>query len=353
MDKEGYTPYLTRWHDDDDDGGGHALSEVSERVDNLSIVSEDRLFDEHCAPSMDSGDSKMDDRVDVDIVSCFNMSDDNGASEDSMDELLKQSLSELSEEDVVQQEVVIPSISKMDSHKSEQTSSQLTTSTVPQDKMHPVLSSSNMDHVDSKESVALQDQQGMVSLTEYQLLQEQLAKWQSTAYRWQNMVNVQEAQTATMLRRETKYKEKVRDQQLEILALTKRLRQKEYDLGQSIKALKQRESELEHTMSAYEQFQDDSAQTINELIGYKERNEYRRKNSYCEGTLWKFKGDGMNKLKAKAPKLKCMCTAIMCLCAHNVYIAIVCLWLKMYSMPRQSGGCITRTLFAMMRTPNW
>merc|ERR1711933_24169 len=34
-------------------------------------------------------------------------------------------------------------------------------------------------------------------------------------------------------------------------------------------------------------------------------NEMRKKNSYCDGTLWKFIGDGMNNVKFnKAPRLK-------------------------------------------------
>jgi len=71
--RDGYSPYLIRW---------------TEQDDAASIGSEDGSTDRVYAPSMDSADSKaLDDRVDVDIISCFNLSDESGLDvEDSVDE---------------------------------------------------------------------------------------------------------------------------------------------------------------------------------------------------------------------------------------------------------------------------
>merc|ERR1712062_7517 len=104
--RDGYTPYLIRWTDDHLD-----------QQDTLSVS-------DQYAPSMSSADSKCNEQVDVDIVSCFNMSDE-AVSVDSIDELLKQSLSDT---EVI---AVIPSISTMkvtevtdQSQKSDQISDQ-------------------------------------------------------------------------------------------------------------------------------------------------------------------------------------------------------------------------------------
>merc|ERR1712083_130974 len=77
--------------------------------------------------------------------------------------------------------------------------------------------------------------------------------------------------------KDAKYKSKIRDQQ--------------YEIDKKVMELKQLESV--------------SDITIQQLLAYKKTNEMRRKNSYIDGTLWKFTGDGMSNVKFnKAPKLK-------------------------------------------------
>ena len=279
-------------------------------------MSDEKLIDQLYAPSIDSADSKaLDDRVDVDIISCFYMSDGsgvtgNGGSEDSIDELLKHSMTDTQSSEVNAQkvstkemeEIVIPTISKMTptANSDEKTEENIESKGNQKERITPTGYSSNTDTNQSHKN-----QKETVSMKEYQSLQQQLAKWKSTAYRWQNMAKLQDAQRDTMQRRESKYKQKIWDQQHKILSLTKRLRQKEYDLGKSMRALKAKENEMERTLSEFEQYQDESARTINDLIGYKEKNEYRRTNSYCDGTLWKFTGENMSHMKwNKAPKLK-------------------------------------------------
>jgi len=275
--RDGYSPYLIRW---------------TEQDDAASIGSEDGSTDRVYAPSMDSADSKaLDDRVDVDIISCFNLSDESGLDvEDSVDEFLKQSLSETrsigGDDEKLEEDMRSLSISKMN-----HSLKTLKEENTPKTKSSALtLSVADHHHLETRGDT--------VSMKEYRSLQNELAKWQSAATRWQSMANLQDEQSATMRRRESKYKQKIRDQQLEVMSLTKRLRQRDFDLEQNVKALKEREQEVEGLMNEYEAM-------ISELIGYKESNEYRRKNSYCDGTLWKFSGDGMNNVKFnRAPKLK-------------------------------------------------
>ena len=141
----------------------------------------------------------------------------------------------------------------------------------------------------------LEQHKRMVTMQEHNLLKESLMKWQSKAHRWQDMANRHERNHETielkLQQKELKYKAKIRDQQNEILTLTK--------------LLKKRELELENKIIELRQLESASNMTIQELLTYKNTNEMRKKNSYIDGTLWKFTGDGMNNIKFnKAPKLK-------------------------------------------------
>eukprot|EP00485_Elphidium_margaritaceum_P002043 CAMPEP_0202699530 /NCGR_PEP_ID=MMETSP1385-20130828/12766_1 /ASSEMBLY_ACC=CAM_ASM_000861 /TAXON_ID=933848 /ORGANISM="Elphidium margaritaceum" /LENGTH=744 /DNA_ID=CAMNT_0049356505 /DNA_START=20 /DNA_END=2254 /DNA_ORIENTATION=+ len=142
---------------------------------------------------------------------------------------------------------------------------------------------------------SLATREPMIALSEYSEVKEQLLAWQSKAHRWQDMANLHERNHESvemkLQQKETKYKAKIKDQQNEILTLTKLLRKRELELENKIIELRQLESA--------------SNMTIQTLITYKETNELRRKNSYIDGTLWKFTGDGMNNIKFnKVPKLK-------------------------------------------------
>ena len=135
----------------------------------------------------------------------------------------------------------------------------------------------------------------MVSMDKYNELKEELKKWQNTAHRWQNMANEHErSHESTQIKlqeKEFKYKRKIHDQQKEILKLNKLLKKTECELETKIFELRQLEST--------------SNTTIQQLLTYKISNELRKQNSYIDGTLWKFTGDGMNNVKFnKQPRLK-------------------------------------------------
>merc|ERR1712228_298379 len=124
----------------------------------------------------------------------------------------------------------------------------------------------------------IEEHDHMISLEEHNRLKQDLLKWQSTAQRWQNMANRHEHSHETIeiqtKQKDIKYKQKIRNQQNEILSLQSILKTKQYEIDQ-------------------------------QLLAYKKTNEMRKKNSYIDGTLWKFAGDGMNNVKFnKAPKLK-------------------------------------------------
>ena len=159
-----------------------------------------------------------------------------------------------------------------------------------------VLSSQKSDLMEYNQAICqIEQHKRMISLDEHNSLKEQLIKWQSKAHRWQDMANRHERNHETtelkLQQKELKYKSKIRDQQNEISTLNKLLKKRELELEQKIIELRQIESA--------------SNMTIQELLTYKNTNEMRKKNSYIDGTLWKFTGDGMNNIKFnKAPKLK-------------------------------------------------
>jgi len=145
------------------------------------------------------------------------------------------------------------------------------------------------------ESNLLEAHSRTVSMEEFDAIKKQLTAWQSKAHRWQDLANLHERSheeiEQKLQHKESKYRAKIRDQQNEILTLSK--------------LLKRRETELEAKIIELRQLETTSNLTIQQLLTYKHTNEMRKKNSYIDGTLWKFAGDGMNNIKFnKAPKLK-------------------------------------------------
>eukprot|EP01083_Nonionella_stella_P102613 292024_1 len=304
----GYTPYLVRW---DEEKMDHLQDmdhlEAAMAIDDESLdYFDDDWFEHGPLSTMDSltkvapyspekEAEDMVDRVDIDIESCLDhnswskehaIEHEEEEEEDHVDDTDSMITLKLQKETLVKQrrKAMIASQKERMLHNKRDRMALCAEKTSLIEYNKPNTANRRSD-----------EHERMVRMEEYNALKEELLKWQSKANRWQDMANRHERNhehiELKLQQKEVKYRAKIKDQQNEILTLTK--------------IIKQSQMELEDQRFELRQLESASNITIQQLIAYRNTNEMRKKNSYIDGTLWKFTGDAMNNIKFnKAPRLK-------------------------------------------------